>query len=313
LDAAPSSHHLRLDPEASDPRQCHVLLELVRDPSSYDAFHLEKATSSSLPTRPKRLRVLHDATYKLSSQNVVTPIRLRCSLPLFGIDVPTVTGFQREMIYNLHLPVPRYTIHLSATGTRERGYLFSQIPPDSLLLIARHIMIQNSGVRRRNLLSFGLVCKAWSRCLNVFFSTFDGQLDGPMPGGGNRMRAPKLIVQSLQWRPERALLIQSLSIDSFRMLDEVSLDAFTELLSLARAVKRVKIKRVPSASLPKLLSALQSLTALEEFIVKADTMQCFDAIDLLQVSANWANLKAIRGNVGQEYVLYCTLAVFLIA
>jgi hypothetical protein len=256
---------------------------------------------------PKRLRILHDGSYKLTYQNTVGPIYLRSNAPSLYIrpggmfsSIHSTHSFSLPWEKVRHPPVSQYTIYLYALG-RTPNHLIAQVSPSILLLIARRIQYGRESVWWSNLLNMGLVCRGWSTFLDHFFCA----PDGPLNGLGRRKPGTPIvqsIVRSLQWKPERALLIQTLSID----LSGAHSEFFIDLLLLAKAVKHVEIKGVSSRSFPKLLSALQDLTALEEFTMLSDyyTLHFFTFADLLNLSASWVNLKKLRVTVGGRYTSF---------
>jgi hypothetical protein len=262
----------------------------------------------------QHLRILHDGIHPISIETGVAFVQLECYHPFLRAYIGYVNQYRffTETMDMQDSAISQYTIHVNPVRwPQNQSYFASKAPYVPLSYIARYLAARGEDGWRQDLLNFGLVCKGWSSHLDMFFSAYAGQslVDSTLVEPYHTKPAACSIVRSLQWRPQRALLMQTLSVRFFSSTptltdsDNYFLEDFLNLLSLATAVKHVEIELVPLSLHAKLLSTLQKLASLEYFSVSVETAlvisrRNFYVVDLLEVSRGWPKLREIHAIVG---------------
>ncbi|KAF8077657.1 hypothetical protein FPV67DRAFT_1462574 [Lyophyllum atratum] len=183
---------------------------------------------------------------------------------------------------------------------------YIHLPPTVLTRIARFAFGDRKVGWRRGLMSFGLVCKAWTPLLDLFFQKFYN----PHFLNVDQADAAK-VSRSLEMRPERGALMEKFSPYDYRLHFLSSADDWKTfwrsqniILGLAPAIKDLHLSCTHQSLFRDLVTTLSLLKNVQNFRVTGPPSVCstveasvelrsLDAADIQSIISHWTQLRSL--------------------
>ncbi|KAG5351757.1 hypothetical protein C0989_005012 [Termitomyces sp. Mn162] len=233
-------------------------------------------------TESKYLRIAYDKTFSAELGSVVN---------LFETNVSFRHYYDSDPWVPVYCDTPRgIPVYSARILPIVRGPSLQVLPPSILQSIANAAI----GIGwRSDLLSFGLVCKAWSCMLDTFFTKHTGS-------------SPLAVVRSLELKPERALLMKHFHLfndGEFPRSDNeeqfiVKCRAVLTILSCAAAIRSIHLPSIHASFREEFVNILLHLKDVEKCTIDDDNSHMgknvkFNMGEVQQFVGRWPKLRKL--------------------
>ncbi|GLB34654.1 hypothetical protein LshimejAT787_0202190 [Lyophyllum shimeji] len=296
------SEQWSLDPvlknSASPSRLCTIFFELVENSRLHSApnFIVQLALLSQRPPE-HALRILYDHTRVWTSTRESTVLFLESS---HSLRPRVLTAYRRVELQG----ISAHSVRILPLSMRRVPFV--HLPPAILTCVAQHAFGDRNIGWRSGLLSFGLVCKAWTPLLDLYFSNSHNlevvDLD--------QADASK-VARSLERRPERGALIQKFSPYEYRLHFLSNADDWktfwqsqNAILRLATAVKHLHITCTHQSLFEDFVATLCLLKNVRSLRVSSAPSACstleastelrsLTTYDIQHIISQWMHLRSL--------------------
>ncbi|KAG6914994.1 hypothetical protein DXG01_014028 [Tephrocybe rancida] len=271
---------------------CTITLELQRteDAEPHYTYIIRRATDSSV----SGLRVVYDYMQPCNPEQPAFFLYLTgnaCIAPL----PRHCHNFQWGQF---GLPVYMFRVKL-IPGAHCHGKI-GKLPANLVRRIAELSITNKPFGWRQTLLSYGLVCKAWTHVLDLFFLSFQDKFVGSFD-----MPDICAVARSLDARPERGSLMSAFSMNDFRAVTSSDVEgqpstqyslAFSTVLGHASPtlLKTVRFHHIPATVAEDVRRGLDRLQGLEKLALggrrSADEIH-LDLDTIQTLMSKWPNLR----------------------
>ncbi|KAF9459678.1 hypothetical protein BDZ94DRAFT_1324630 [Collybia nuda] len=254
----------------------------------------------------KPLRVIYDRAVPFTPEqrSMISVLRLNSNHSFVGIPKPTMTG----MLLRVSSGTPNHSIRVLSLSTRRSC---PTLPLEVIRRITHHALQQRGRGFRSSLLSFALVCKAWSPVIDIFWE-YLGTLDV------SERPDPSSVSRALWKKPEKAKLVKSFRPWDYRAAGENKQpyyfsDAHLDVLSMVTSVKALSVSSIHPPLVELFLKVISTLSCIEKCTINnpitfrnessrdldadksSDSPQGYhlDISDILKILPHWNNLRTL--------------------
>ncbi|KAG6815257.1 hypothetical protein H0H93_010439, partial [Arthromyces matolae] len=174
-------------------------------------------------------RIAYDETFFPDSGSILKIFESNLCFRIPNIPLPSPS----QTTFRLHYPcegLPTFSSRILPVA-RNSGSKFDRLPRSVLWSIAEAATDTHIKGWRSDLLSIGLVCKAWSGVLDAFFAILTGESPYVRVDPPN----PLAVARSLEMRPERGLFLQCFHLEDYLNLAK-GIDNDEQFITRCRAV-----------------------------------------------------------------------------
>ncbi|KAG6914989.1 hypothetical protein DXG01_014023 [Tephrocybe rancida] len=272
------------------PSVCTIILEVLRPWQDEGAeICVSLSLRSTMGPSVSDLRIVYDYTQPCTPAQPALLLHLSSNMFIARLP-PKCLDFTYQFGLTSHM------IRVKPTGSGARRV---PLPAEVIRRIAELSIVNRSTGWRQALLSYGLVCKAWSHVLDLFFLSFDDS-----GTGFNDNPDICLVAQSLDARPGRGSLMPAVSIRDFTSLVDAdgllsSADSHALLTVLGHAspvlLKVLRLFLVPVDIAEDMQRRLERLHALEEVALGwEDNTLGFDMDTIQALVSKWPRLLHVN-------------------
>lgn len=269
---------------------CTIVFELCTPNHGFDVvMALRQETTSAT-----RLRIIYDRAVPCS----VTERSLMANLEL--AHPYTFSGGDAALDPSL-VSLVVFTHRIRVIPLSESRPHFRSLPADILHRIAWHAFSQRERGFRTQLLSWGMVCKAWLPLLDLFYEGLGRKHaeDTPDPGA---------VVRTLEHKPEKRRLIKVISPYNYAGARETNIErseefsqAFIALLELTTAVRHLTLPLIQPTLRAKLIQTLCTLKSVQICYTynpyplgpRSKGLKPFSMCEIQKFTAQWPVLRQL--------------------
>ncbi|KAG6828979.1 hypothetical protein H0H92_006101 [Tricholoma furcatifolium] len=218
----------------------------------------------------EHLRVAYDGTFISNSGSVFNVFESNVTFQ--HAETYTVSPHALFRLRKFPIGIPSYSARILPVG-RNSPPCYHMLPSSILQYIAQATVDRRSKNWRSDLLSVGVVCKAWTCMLDVFFTVLTS-----VDGEDIHPPTPMSVARSLQLRPERGQLMDCFRLEDYKGL-KAGIDNEKHFMDRCRSVLTILTyaTEIRSLHLPGIHASLRNeFTKILSRLTKVEKCTIYD-------------------------------------